>query len=511
MSTSRSHIPLEVVPHGSYVGRKSIVAGIPGEILSLICNETEDFSRTSHDPLQRKYAKNVDIMAFSQVCRAWHSCINGNPSLWKDVAFDVRDVQSIKLAHHSLGIMEKTDAPFSVYARLYGGLHLAVEIFARLQPLAGRITHFEYFGDLGECGQFLNFPARNLRHLSGSLDLDPSTTTILSMPIFSGHLPRLRSLAMSPVARCAGWTAPLVTVESLELTPPYIGHSINLTSLFNLLRGLPQLRSLKLFGFGLIEDDIKNTPAHASLPSLETLDLNQSDIQTVLAHLSIPKLQNISFYGSSYPPGYSTPAPVFRSHHLFSRLTISILEQEIEDVFIMAGAGGGEKRFWIQLTSSSGRSLDVRMCWPQTMSMGWEGYVERSTIALQELITLSPGARVIFDFQTPFPRGIATPFLPTQIHLTVNCGLIGELRGLLESPNAPPLRLRTLKISGSTFSQSQIVQALGSGFHANGITLAVCDARGSGPSPDSFDSSNSGHVVSHSMSLLADALSELQF
>ena len=176
---------------------------VPEEILSLICRTTEDFSHT-HTPFSWKHTKKITVLTLSQVCHTWRFHINTNASLWNNIAFDLCDPPSIKLAHNSLGVMEKTDTLFSVYASLHSDIRPATRFFSQLQPLIGRVVRFEYFGELGECGRYLDCPAENLRHLSGPLDLDPSVSTIFSRPIFTGKVPRLRSIAMPSAIHCVG-------------------------------------------------------------------------------------------------------------------------------------------------------------------------------------------------------------------------------------------------------------------------------------------------------------------
>ena len=481
---------------------------MPEEILSLICKTTEDFSR-DHTAFSRKYAKNITVLILSQVCRTWRFRISTNASLWKDIAFDVCDHQSVKLAHHSLDVMEKTDALFSVYARLHGDPRPAVRIFSRLQLLIGRVVHFEYFGELGECGRYLDRPAENLLHLSGPLDLDSQMTTIFSKPIFAGQVPRLRSMAMPSAIQCAGWATPLSTLTDLELVPPHLGHTIPIVSLFNLFSGLPALKRLKLSGFGVI-DDVGYELQQAYLPHLEILDLNQSDIQTLLNHIHTPNLQKTTFYGSSYPPGYAVLAPAFRTPHFFAGFSFPVLEQEINEVFVMAEGDGGDKRFWMQLVSSSGCSLDVRMCWPKMISQEWKGYVERSVVALERRMVLSPGARASFDFQSSFFRLFLGPFLSTKIRwLTINCGLVEELCSSFAAAATTLPYLETVEVVDVILARDQVVGALGSHSRARGINLVVYDTRGPLPSSDSFDMLDIGYIMSHSVSLLAEALSEM--
>lgn len=491
------------------MNRDSIAEKVPEEILSLICRTTEDFSHT-HTPFSRKHAKNITVLTLSQVCRTWRFHINANASLWNDIAFDLCDPPSVKLAHNSLGVMEKTDTLFSVYASLHGDIRPAARFFSRLQPLIGRVVRFEYFGELGEFGRYLDHPAENLRHLSGPLDLDPSVSTIFSRPIFTGKVPRLRSIAMPSTIHCAGWATPLSTLTDLELVPPHLGHTTQFVSLFNLFSSLPALKSLKLSNFGVI-DDIGHELQQASLPHLEVVDLNQSDIQTLLNHLYTPNLQKIAFYGSSYPPGYAVLAPVFRTSHFFAGLSIPILKQEIKEVFVMAEAGGGDKRFWIQLVSSSGCSLDVRMYWPKTISQGWEGYVECSVVALERRMVLSPNARASFDFRSPLPHRFLSPFLSsTRIRrLTINCSSVEGLYDSFVVATTTLPHLETVEVADVIPPQGQIVGTLGSYLHARGVELVVYDMRGPLPSSDSFDTPDIGYIMSHSMSLLADALSEM--
>jgi hypothetical protein len=70
---------------------------IPEELLGMICDEAE------HPPddgnvAWRKYQKNRSVLSLSQVCRTWRSHLTNNAMLWTDIAFDVSEARSIKLA-----------------------------------------------------------------------------------------------------------------------------------------------------------------------------------------------------------------------------------------------------------------------------------------------------------------------------------------------------------------------------------------------------------------------------
>lgn len=471
---------------------------IPEEVLSAICCETEDRSSSLRTSVRRKHLKNLNVLALSQVCRMWRFHIDNNKSLWRDIAFDVSDIWSIKTAEHFLSMVERADILFSVFADLYGDPYGAVGIVARLQPLTNRISHFEYFGALGECRQYLDRPAYNLRHLSGSPDLDQNPT-ILSDPLFAGGMPHLRSLTTMAIANCAGWSTSLPRLMELELVPQHYGCELPFESLRNMLQGVPNLRTLKISGLGRINtNQVSN---RVTLPNLKILDLNQSDIGTILNHLEMPRLQRLASYGSDYPPGYTVLAPVFQAPHFFAQITqIPILNQEVAEVFLMAGKIGEDRRFWFRLHSSCRRySLDIRMCWSRVAASGWEGYIERSIVTLEKLLVLSPRAQISLDFHSPFSQPLFIPFFrsPQVYHLTINCGLAEAFSRSLALAKIyyPPLQLRRLELTDGSPAAARVIQLIGSYLLGSGVKFSVRTSRGPLPFFDVFDVPDVGYIV----------------
>ena len=477
--------------------REDVVQRIPEEILSAICHETEDRSSSFRSSVTRKHLKNLNTLTLSQVCRTWRFHIKNDTSLWKDIAFDVCDIRSVNTAELFLAVMEKADILFAVFVDLYGDPSRAVGILTRLQLLTSRISHFESFGALGGCRRYLNRPAENLQHLSGSLDLD-STTTILSNPLFAGHTPQLRSVTMAAIIHCTGWATLLPHLTELELVAPRFGHALPFKSLLNVLQGAPNLRDLKLSGLGFIVD-ASHSGHRATLLHLETLTLNESDVQTMVRYLEMPRLRKTTFYGSDYPPGYDVLAPVFQAHHLFSHTSlIPILKQEIAEVFLMAGKIGEDRRFWLRLLSSCRRhSLDIRMYWSQGTVGGWEGYTERSVVALAKLVTLSPRAHIGLDFQPPFSRPLAIPFFqsPHVHYLTINGGLAEELSRSLTLVFSPLPQLGRLEITDKSSAPAQALQAIESRLSTRGIELMIRTSRGTLPLFDAFDLPDTGYII----------------
>lgn len=501
IGTSTPHLILGVAPHDLGHDRGNVIERIPEEVLSEICVETEDRSSSFRSSVMRKCLKNLNVLTLSQVCRMWRFHIKNDASLWKDIAFDTSNTRSVKTAERFLAVIERTDTVFAVFADLHDDPYCAVGIFARLQPLTSRISHFEYFGALGACRQYLDRPAINLCHLSGPLDLDPNPV-ILSNPLFSGYTPRLSSLTMAAVTTCSGWATSLPSLTELELVPKHYGYGrmLPFKSLSNILQGVPNLRKLKLSGLGVIVG-AKKTADRVTLPHLENLDLNQSDIHTVINYLEMPHLQNITFYGSDYPPGYYELAPVFQAPHFFSQISLTtIFKQEIAEVFLMAGEIGEDQRFWLRLRSSCGRwSLDIRMYWSRVRASGWKGYVERSIVALEKLVTLSSRAQVTLDFQPPFSQPLFIPFFhsPNVYYLTINGGFAeAYFRSLSLARIYYPLpRLRRFEIMDSLLVTTQVIHAIGFHLHERGIEFFACTSRGTLPPLDVFDVPDTGYIV----------------
>ena len=98
---------------------------IPEEILGMICDETEHPPETGNTTW-RKHQKNLNVLSLSQVCRTWRSHITNNTLLWRDIAFDVSEAQSIRTAGLFLRMIEKLDLQFRVYARFGEAVDLGI-------------------------------------------------------------------------------------------------------------------------------------------------------------------------------------------------------------------------------------------------------------------------------------------------------------------------------------------------------------------------------------------------
>lgn len=60
--------------------------------------------------------KNCDVRAVSHVCRSWRSHTTSFMCLWRDIAFDVADPKSIRLAASFLSLVESQPVPLRIYA-----------------------------------------------------------------------------------------------------------------------------------------------------------------------------------------------------------------------------------------------------------------------------------------------------------------------------------------------------------------------------------------------------------
>lgn len=454
----------------TYFHTGGMAKSIPEEILVMICNETEH-APDDGNATWRKYQKNLNLLSLAQVCKTWNSHLTNNAILWTDIAFDVSEARSIKMAGLFLEMIEKLDIQFCIYAGFGEASDRKITgLLVKLRPLIFRIGHFQYTGSVEEYLQFLDLPADSLRHFIGTTD-----------PVhFSGVMSALHTLTTTPgpAPNRTAWIGTLPNLTHLELEPSHLGQEIPFQPTLDTVRNAPRITKLKLSCFGIFSDGAQ-LGERVTLRHLELLELPYSDFQTVMNHLDIPTAREVIYYGSEYPPGYDTAAPIFRAPHVFANISsMPIYEWKVKDMAAFTTPHAQNSTFGIYLKTSDGFSLDIRMTWSAPPRTGWEDYIQNSLLGSEERISLSAGVSVGFFFWTPFSRPVRLPFLlsPHVEYLTIE-GNVGE-QVLCELATGSGVQCwfpgpRRVFITSEALSPETDAGALLSCLHARGHRLAL--------------------------------------
>ena len=450
--------------------RRRMSESIPEEILGMICNETKH-PPDAGNTIWRKHQKNLNVLSLSQVCRTWRSHITNNATLWMDIALDVSEARSVKVAGLFLQMIEELDLQFRVYAGFGEAIDPGIiDLLIKLRPLIPRIRYFQYTGEIEGYIQYLDLPADNLRHFIGRVDPVP----------FSGRMSTLRTLTTTPgpAADRTAWITSIPNLTCLELEPPCLGQDIPLQPILDMLRATPRIVKLRLSCFGILSD-VAGLSERVTLRHLEILELPYSDFQTVANCLETPSAREIVYYGSEYPPGYDTAAPLFRSPHMFANISsFPTRGRNVSAVGVVTALHGSIWVFSVNLKTHDGFSLDIRMSWSTPLETRWEEYIEGSLLGLEEHISLSTGVFAGFFFWIPFSRPPRIPFLLSSRvdHLAIHGGPREELIRRLATRSGPESwfpELKRLFIVGEILGSDTGVDALVSCLRTRGTRLAV--------------------------------------
>jgi hypothetical protein len=436
----------------------------------MICNKTEHTPETGNTTW-RKHQKNLNVLSLSQVCRTWRSHVTNNVVLWMDIAFDVSEAQSVKVAGLFLGKIEKLGLQLRVYAGFGEAVDPGItDLLVKLRPLTSRIRHFQYTGKAEGYIRHLDLPADSLRHFIGNVDPVP----------FSGLMTTLHTLTTTPglAANRTAWITSIPNLTSLELEPPHLGQEIPLQPILDMLRNTPRIVKLKLSCFGILSNEA-SLGERVTLHHLETLELPYSDFQTVINHLEMPNAREVVYYGSEYPPGYTTAAPLFRAPHIFANIPFTPMRgRKVSEVGVVTALHGSISTFCINLKTLDGFSLDIRMNWTMPPKNRWEGYIGSSLLGLEEHISLSTGTSAGLFFWIPFSRSPRIPFLlsPHIHHLTTSGGFGEELLHGLGTGTGPQSwfpELKSLFITDEVLVLDAGADTLVSCLRARGPRFAV--------------------------------------
>ena len=321
-------------------------------------------------------------MAVSLVCKNWGWMATSLISLWRDIAFDIAEPESIGLASKFLSLVKDQDVPLHVYAD-FGPKKLldprVANLLGDLRSTTPRWVIFEYQGSLGRYASYLDLPAPNLRHLLGH-NGSPRSSNLARL--FNGHTPSLRYL-LTPSAR--GWdSAMLSNLSELHLSPPIGSRSLLFSSLFNLLQSTPGLETLRL---DWLESIIRDSPAGSfvSLPRLRNLRIFNTNFEALADYISIPNIREATF-----TIGAPTN-PLFRDDDALTALaSIPILDQPICEILVVAANTMFEGLFRIRIKTSEGSSFDLHLVWGAGVLPHWKSYISQTLSVLATRVRLDP-------------------------------------------------------------------------------------------------------------------------
>ena len=410
--------------------RGRITNAIPADIIQNICEELDhvvlekaqpEISTLSSIALQ-KHLKNCDVLAVSHVCKSWRSHTAAFICLWRDIAFDVSDPKSIRLAATLLSLVESEDVLLRIYAG-FGPNGLPdpniLNLLSDLRRHTHRWTVFEYQGALGEYHPYLDLPAPNLHTFSDRCDSSQGFRQL-----FAGRTPSLRYLLTSSTSGWDSTTLPNLTEFHFGRSSP--GPPLSLNSLIDLLRSTPELGALRLEWLGSFVHDC-TANATVCLPRLHTLRAYNTDFDTLAERIRTPNVRNITFT-------IDTPThPSFHAPHALTRLPqIPILTRPISEVtVVIAARPTQEGTFCIHLAVPGGSSFDICLIWDTGIMQHWKSYTTETLSVLTQLIRLDPSAILRLYL------GVG-PTRRSQGALKIQGGFARSFFRLLASAETPP-------------------------------------------------------------------------
>lgn len=362
--------------------------------------------RTPLDPLwevssasptiaSRKFAKNRTLRAMSHVCRTWRVRLTHSRCLWRDIAFDVTEPKSIRLAKDFLDAVRDSTISLHIYAGL--GRTVYPEVSALLQDLrtyTGRWEVFKYQGELKGYRQYLDLEARRLLHFSDRHDF--SSALLSPQKIFAGRAPVLRSLSTSEIGN---WTpAALSNITELNIAFCQRGAPFSLKTLIDVFRGTPNLEALQLASPKPLVVDCAVNEA-VDLPRLEILRLYNTGIYTLLSHLQLPGACSMML-SSSYSRW--SPRLAFQGNIFSPFPSITLLDRAFSLVEIRIGfLRNGTLRFSIHLSTDDECFFGIHLNLVGERWCRWESYFKRSIMELAERVRLCPDAHLQFASDIP--------------------------------------------------------------------------------------------------------------
>ena len=416
--------------------RGRITDAIPAVVIQNICEELEHVSWEGGQPetpptlniALERHLKNRDIRAISHVCKSWRSHATAFMCLWRDIAFDVTEPKTIRLAASFLSIVENEDVLLRIYAGFWHAYLPDPDLATLLNGLR-RNTHrwvvFEYQGALGEYHSYLDLPAPNLRYFS---DHGDSSQDIHQL--FAGYTPSLRYLSAWSTR---SWDSTILSnLAEFHFSRSGCGPPPSLNSLLGLLRNTPGLETLRLEWLeSFIHDCAADTTV--SLPRLRILHAYNADFDLLVQHISTPNVLETRFTAD-------TPVhPSFRAPHALAGLSsLPILDQPISEITVVVARTRDEGTFRVHLMMPGRRSFDLCLIWGAGIMQGWKEYVTETLSVLTGRIRLDPDAILRLYLGTR-PSRRSSPEGALKIHGGFGRGFFRVMAGAEIPVISPPL------------------------------------------------------------------------
>ena len=409
--------------------RGRITDVIPAVIIQHICEELEPVStgeaRPGKSPASvaaRKHLKNRDVRAVSHVCRSWRLRTTALMCLWQDIAFDVTEPKTIRLAADFFSLVKGSDVPLRIYVE-FGNNDLPdpgiASLFEDLRNCTSRWVTFEYQGALGEYSSYLDLPAPNLRRFLAHGD-----STWNASKLFAGCTHSLRHLLASSTL---GWDlTALPNLVEFHLNQPTPGQPPSLNSILGVLRSAPRLETLRIEQLGSFVHDCE---ANANVPllHLHTLQVHNTDLDALAEHIVAPNVRNTTFTADG--PAY----PLFQAPHALTGLSSMLTpNQPVSEVLVVVAHtedGGGT--FRIRLTAPSGSSSNMCLTWDVGAVENWKENITEALSALATRVSLDPG--VILRLYV----GTSTTQLPSHVSYKIHGGFARRFFQMLADDATP--------------------------------------------------------------------------
>ena len=345
--------------------------------------------------LDWKHQTNLNILAMMDVSKSWRVGIAKFDDLFRHIALNTSDGQTIVTASRILQMTETRSTGLEVFIKgafrdLVGNAKLQVmakELLRRLRLQSGRFISFEIRSPTSHIGSYFNLPAPKLHFLRCYHTMSPA--------IFSSSFPNLRTLHVyvDKVLRIP--PAALSNLAELRLENLCRTQWFSVESVLTLLRDTNRLEVLQLAGFTRF-GYASTVVGPVELTNLKSAQFMNCDLPELLSRLRLPQLCEFNFRGFNSTPDENTPPSMAGNTDFFSSLRacpLPILDQQVlTHVFVSMDNKGDKIEFTMRLMSGllgPKYQFVITMVWEKWES--WEERLERSIRGAMERVRFSPG------------------------------------------------------------------------------------------------------------------------
>jgi hypothetical protein len=270
---------------------------LPPELLAHIFSETQ-LALPSFLPVPPATDYWHQWLELLEVCRHWRGVIASSPALWSNVCSSANGPAFIRRSHGAeltvylgvpiLGFSPSLMNMLAPHTSRFKELHMRI----KASELEDLLKH-----------QFFSSPAPRLNSLLMQVEEREELDGVLP-PIFCGHMPKLRQLALGYFT---SWpTGYFHNLTSLCLYHQRESSLPTTTEFLDFLEFSPHMEELVLIRGGPMRpsgtDVAPSTGRFVSLKRLQTLDLGDwpsaSTISRLLSHLSLPRKTAMYFWGT---------------------------------------------------------------------------------------------------------------------------------------------------------------------------------------------------------------------